>query len=266
MNIIALSFNALTGLIVGSFLNVLAVRYREGDGVFTLRRAGGRSRCPHCGKRLGWQELIPVISFVVQAGRCRSCRARLSWQYPAVELATAAAFLVPYYTELSWWWVLVAVLMILLSAIDARLMIIPDGINAALAGIGVLIALTGSQSFLGSYAAVFPGFPSVLVNHAAGGVIGFVALLLVVLTSRGKAMGMGDVKLAGAMGIILGFPDIFFALAWGFLAGGAWSAMLLLLRRTGLQTMVPFGPFLVAGFWAHVFFTASFLKWYFSLL
>lgn len=82
------------GAIVGSFLNVVSLRYQPEQKVFDIKIIGGRSRCPHCGKTLTWYELIPIISFLIQLGKCRSCRHRLSFQYPIVEILSGFIFLV----------------------------------------------------------------------------------------------------------------------------------------------------------------------------
>lgn len=274
------------GLAIGSFLNVVICRY-DGDRLFSFRRLGGRSHCPGCSRQLCFYDLIPVLSFIFLRGTCRGCRMRISFQYPLVELATGAAFLSgysyflphysfpvshPYAAIIAAAWVLVLALLIVMAAIDFRLMLIPDEVSIALAVIGLALAGIPSPtySFIGSYALLFPPFLPPLTNHIAGGFVGFGALGAVYLASRGRAMGMGDVKLAGALGLILGFPEVIFALALGFLAGGAGSAYLLVFRRSalssGMKTMVPFGPFLMAGFLAHVFFGERLFSWYFSLL
>lgn len=278
---IASSFNFILGLAVGSFLNVVALRYKGEGRLFDLHRLDGRSQCPHCHAQLRWYELVPVISFIIQRGICRSCHTKIAWQYPIVEVITAAAFVLPllyffphysfpvehpYRTALSHLWLAVALAMILLSVIDLRLMIIPDQITALLAFIGVIFAVLDSGSFLGNYGVLFPHIGNAFITHAAGGIAGAALLGLIVLLSRGRAMGMGDVKLAGAMGLILGFPDILFALAFSFMAGGLWSACALLFHKANIKTLVPFGPFLVFGFWAHIFWSQSLLAWYFSLL
>lgn len=273
------------GLLIGSFLNVVIARY-DGDRLFSFRRLGGRSRCMGCDRQIRAYDLIPVFSFLFLRGRCRACGKRISFQYPAVELATGAAFLSgysyflphfsfpvlhPHAALIAAGWVLILALLIVMAAIDFRLMLIPDEISIALAVFGLAFAsIPPSYSFIGSYAFLFPPFLSPFMGHIAGAVAGFAALGLVYVASRGRAMGMGDVKLAGAMGLILGFPEIIFALALGFLAGGAGSAYLLIFRRSalssGMKTMVPFGPFLMAGFLAHVFFGERLFSWYFSLL
>ena len=133
------------------------------------------------------------------------------------------------------------------------------------------LALASYQdSFLGAYSALFPQLASPFLNHFAGALFGLALLGLIVLVSRGRAMGMGDVKLAGAMGLILGFPDIIFVLALSFFVGGIWSAGLLLARFTRrketMKTMIPFGPFMVAGFFIHIFYIEKLMAWYFALL
>lgn len=290
MNIIALSFNPLVfggafyfifGLAIGSFLNVISLRYDGTGHLMSTRRLGDRSHCPYCKRQLRFYELIPVASFIMQCGRCRGCGKTISWQYPLIELLTGFAFLLPmlyfypfysfpfehpYREALSHLWLLIALCMIALSLIDMRLMIIPDQIAGALALFGIAFAVLDSGSFLGAYVSLLPRFNNSLVNHGAGGLLGIVLFGLIVVLSRGRAMGMGDVKLAGAMGMILGFPDSMFAFAFAFVAGGVWSAVLLLFRKTSLKTMVPFGPFLVLGFWLHIFFSRALLHWYFWLL
>jgi leader peptidase (prepilin peptidase)/N-methyltransferase len=176
-------------------------------------------------------------------------------------------------------WLIIMLAAIAIAAVDIRLMLIPDELTAVLAAVGLAFMVLNvgyapsmpyHDSFLGNYASLFPVFASSIVNHLAGAVLGAGLLGALLLASRGRAMGMGDVKLAGAMGLILGLPDIFFALALSFVAGGAWSAYLLLFRRaalsSGAKTMVPFGPFLILGLFAHVFFGHALFAWYFSLL
>ncbi len=277
------------GIAIGSFLNVLILRY-EGEGLFSPSRLSGRSMCPHCHGQLAWHDLIPVLSFAWLMGRCRLCRARISFQYPLVELATAFAFVLlathfyphylfpdphPYPFLMAAGWGVILVSLIALAAIDMRLMLIPNELSGLIAMVGIAFAALDqaaafSDSFLGNYAFLFPHTSQPLLDHVAGGAIGLALLGLIVLLSRGRAMGMGDVKLAGAMGLVLGFPDIVFALAFSFLAGGAWGVGLVLLRlgraRATMRSMIPFGPFLVAGFLVHIFFGHALFAWYFSLL
>ncbi len=272
------------GAAIGSFLNVVIFRYDGERPLFSLKGLGGRSHCMQCGAQLKWYDLVPVFSFLFLGGKCRACKARISFQYPFVELLTAFGFLLPalyFYPHYSFpvayphaavlagLWLIVVTLMVILAGVDMRLMLIPDETVVGLSFVGLALSSLG-YSFLGAYAVLFPQFSNPFFSHAAGGLFGLALLGLIVLASRGRAMGMGDVKLAGAMGLILGFPDIVFALALSFLVGGIWSAGLLLARlgkgRTTMKTMVPFGPFMVAGFFIHVFYMEKLMAWYFALL
>lgn len=246
---------------MGSFFNVVSLRYPK-ESFW-----GGRSHCPYCKKSLSWYELIPVFSFVMQLGRCRGCHRRISWQYPIVEVFTGLVFLLPYkdFSAAPWLWLLIALTMVLLALIDFRTMIIPDEINIFLALSGLALAFLGADSFLKNYTWLLPYSSSSIVNHLIGGLVGLFILGVIFLVSRGRAMGMGDVKLSGAMGLILGWPDIVLALALGFIVGGAWGTVLLILKQGQMKTLVPFGPFLVIGFWLHVFFSYQLVGWYFAL-
>jgi prepilin signal peptidase PulO-like enzyme (type II secretory pathway) len=274
---------AVCGLAIGSFLNVLIARYRPEANFFSLARAGGRSRCPQCGRTLTWHELIPIASFIMQRGACRGCRGRIAWHYPLVEALGAASLLLPFYIAraysfpiayahpflIGWLFAGAALLMIALAAIDMRYMIIPDEIVIALGVAGLGIAYWGGGfSFMGEFAALAPDINPPFARHIAGGLVGFGLLGALAFASRGRAMGMGDVKLAGALGLIIGFPDILMALAASFLAGGIFSAGFIAAhaRRSAMKAMVPFGPFLVLGFWIAVFFGRSLLAWYFSFV
>ncbi len=242
------------GLAIGSFLNVVAFRYPKNNW-------GGRSKCRSCRRQLRWFELVPLVSFIIQGGHCRRCGKALSWQYPLVELLSglAAVFLPPF-------WFFVALAMILLSAIDWRLMIIPDELNIFLAAMGILAGVWGLGSFLENYAEVIAGPTNQFLGRLLAAALGLVLLGLIVFISRGRAMGAGDVKLAGALGLLAGWPDIILSLALGFIVGGIWGAALLITGEGKMKTLVPFGPFLVIGFWLTYFFGQPLLRWYFSLI
>ena len=249
-----LVFKFVIGLAVGSFINVIAFRYPK-------LNLGGRSQCRKCRKKLRWFELIPLVSFFAQKGRCRNCGRLISWQYPLVEFLTGLAFVF-----LPPLWLIAAVVMILLSAIDWRLMIIPDELSLFLAGLGILIAIVTPGDFLAGYGAFIPGPDNILLNRLLAVLAGGAALGVVFLLGRGQTMGLGDVKLAGALGLLAGWPAIVLSLGLGFIVGGLWSAALLITGAGKMRTLVPFGPFLVIGFWLTYFFSQPLLAWYFSLI
>ena len=231
-------FAFLFGVIIGSFLNVIILRYNTGTGI------GGRSRCMSCAKTLAWYELVPVVSYVVQRGRCRGCFTSLSVQYAVVELlcgglfaATWALGLSPAYTFCAW---LAIALLLVIAVYDARHTIIPDGPVYALIVLGIArILLASSDPLLD----LFTGF--------------FWAALftLIWLGSKGEWMGFGDAKLVLAFGWLLPYPFNITSVIIGFWAGALWALGILLLekllarkaRRKLLSTHIPFAPFLVFG-------------------
>lgn len=261
------------GVLVGSYLNVLILRFSPGEGFRASRK--GRSHCPHCGETLRWYELIPVVSYLLQGGKCRSCHKRLSLQYPIVELLGALVFIaVPW--QLGWsfitaLWILVFLVFILIAVIDLRLGIIPDKLNLLVAGLGLLIALLtyyGGVSYSGvdGYALLFQlGEGNFWLQRLAGVVLGLVLFGGIYLLTRGRAMGMGDVKFAGALGILLGWPDVILALVLAFLVGALVALPLLIGGRAAMRSALPFGPFITIGVTLVFFFGYHILNGYFQL-
>lgn len=258
------------GLLVGSFLNVVALRYREDKFVFNLQVIGGRSHCPHCKRSLRWFELLPLVSFVFQRGRCRTCKAPLSFIYPAVELLSGLIFaLAPLYVKpsvVAAVWIFVFLILLLLSLIDVRLRIIPDETNIFLVLAGVLLLILHSpNNFLGPYAVLFGSWGEI-GDRLMGAALAGLFFLAVVLLTRGKGMGMGDVKLGAALGFLFGWPAAALVLALSFVLGGAWGISLIVLKKKNRKSTVPFGPFLALGAAGTFFFGEHILRFYFEVL
>ncbi len=281
----------LFGLIAGSFLNVVAVRYDPEKFILSPRVIGGRSRCPHCGRTLSFFELVPLLSFLAQAGRCRKCRAKISPQYPLMEILCGLVFVfVPYaISKLSYafgfhlapWlflslcavWILALLTLLVVAVIDIRLRLIPDEANIFLAVLGIIfIALkalgaegvTGG-SFVGSYALLFGFQENVYVNHGIALLFGAVFFGFLIAITRGRGMGMGDLKLATALGVLFGWPDIVFVVALAFIMGAVVGLGAIILGKKGMKSFLPFGPFLVAGAALVFFFGYPILVAYFKL-
>lgn len=284
------------GAAFGSFLNVLALRYQPGQAVFDLKKISGRSRCPHCRKKLRWYELLPIVSFLFLRGRCSACRKKISFQYPLIEIASGAIFaavpwhfknffpvgaILPIRSDLTGFyifavlWILIFWTLLLVSVIDARHYLIPDELNWILGflGAGVLaVKLTLMdwapdifRYFTRGYALVLSPFGGgFLVNHAAGAVAAAGAFFVLFYLSRGRAMGFGDVKLALVLGFALGLPDTVIMIFFSFFFGGIFGAAAVCLGRKKLKSMMPFGPFIALGALAAVFFGHQALSWYFS--
>ncbi len=276
------------GSAIGSFLNVVSMRY-DYDGSLA-KNIHGRSHCPYCKKTLNWYELVPIISFLMQLGRCRSCRKPLSLQYPIVEILGGLFFVfvtfvfmpvnpyfpVPYPLILIW--ILAFLILILISAIDFRLQIIPDNLNFLIGLLGIALFIyryyendfgltsTGIHgSFLGSYALMFWIYDnSLLANTLLGLVFGGILLGGLYFMTRGRGMGFGDVKLAIAAGLLMGWPDSALALILAFIIGGALSVGLMLVKRKGRKDYLPFGPFIALGITLVFFFGYDIANAYFQ--
>ena len=263
---------------IGSFLNVAAFRYYpEEESFFSYKNWGGRSRCQHCHQQLSWFELIPVLSFLIQKGRCWICRRKISWQYPIVELASGFIFLLPFYFQKSFvngqWsivesviWILVFLTFLLIWAIDYRLYIIPDELSFLLGVLGLLATDFSGKSFLGSYALLFGLSENVWQNHLAGLLVGAALVGFIIIFTGGRGMGMGDLKLMGALGLLYGWPEVLFIFAIASIIGAAASLILMLVGKKTMRSHIPFGPFLVLGATAVFFFGEALLKFYFNSL
>lgn len=230
-------FVFLFGLIIGSFINVLADRLPEDKSI------GGRSYCPRCQKVLGWYDLFPVVSFLFLGGHCRYCRQKISWQYPIVELATAGLFLLIFkwqFSDAGQWSVLnffyflfITACLLVIFISDLKYYIIPDQIIYAAA----------------IFTVVYQGwfFRDLLWNNLTAAFLAGGFFLTLIFVSHGAWMGWGDVKLALVMGLILGWPKILLALFLAFFAGAAVGLGLILFGRKNWKSEIPFGTFLSAG-------------------
>ncbi|MFY9457699.1 MAG: prepilin peptidase [Candidatus Spechtbacterales bacterium] len=237
----------ILGLLIGSFLNAVIYRLDSGESIIKAR-----SHCPKCGHVLAWYELVPVVSFAIQGGRCRSCREKISFQYPFVELATGVIFVALWAGQLFIFLYLAAVssFLIIIFVYDLKRYIIPDRIiYPAILISGIWRAVSG-DTLVGMYVAL--------------AVSSFFAAIFFV--SRGKWLGFGDVKFAFFMGLFLGWPNILVALFTAFILGGIIGIGLVVSRRKTMKSQVPFGPFLVTGTFVAMFFGEKVVKWYLGLL
>ena len=229
----------LLGLIFGSFANVVIHRVPAGESL-----SSPPSTCPSCGNRIRAYDNIPVVSWLVLRGKCRHCDQRISPRYPLVELSMGLIFAaVGARVGLNWTlagFLLFAWLLVVVAVIDAYTRKIPNRLT---------YPLTPALLVLMVVAAFLNGEPSQALAAILGGVGGFIGLLLLALIQP-KGMGMGDVKLAGFIGIGLGYLGwgyVVLGLFGGFLLGGVISILLLVTRSRGRRDMIPFGPYLSAG-------------------
>jgi leader peptidase (prepilin peptidase) / N-methyltransferase len=237
-------FSMLVGAVTGSFLNVVIYRLPRRQSI-----VWPGSRCPHCGLPIRAADNIPVLSFLLLRGQCRECGGPIAWQYPLVEIATALLFLLgleaigltPFL--LGAWALLAALLAV--SVIDYRLRIITDAITLP----GTVLALAVPVA---AHVARRPQLWAVTVPQAAlGYFVGAGSLFVVgagyLLFTGREGMGLGDVKLMGLVGAMLGWQQALFAIMAGSVAGTALLLPLMLSRNVGRKTEIPFGPFLALG-------------------
>jgi leader peptidase (prepilin peptidase)/N-methyltransferase len=214
----------LFGLCIGSFLNVIICRLGTKESI-----AKSRSHCPQCGAILKWYDLIPILSFFIQRGRCRYCKGKISLQYPLVELATGLLFLAVFYSrssilgQLFYFYIISSLIVIFVY--DLKHYIIPDMVVYPAIGLALLYSFSNL-------------WPAILASAF---------FLLLFLATKGKGMGLGDVKLAFLMGLVLGWPNILLALFLSFLLGSIIGLSLIFLGKKGLKSEIPFGPFLTAS-------------------
>lgn len=260
----------ILGLCLGSFINVVALRYQPEKNF--LGGFSGRSHCPHCKKTLRWSELVPILSFILQKGRCRSCKQGLSFQYPIIEIlsglilvlvprkiigfALAAGVNSAGAALLSIIWILAFLILLLIALIDLRLRIIPDGLNLSLAILGLAGALTHYYffgfglidgvvrgSFFGHYAMIFWFGESLGINVLAGVLFGGLFFGGLYVLTRGNGIGFGDVKLGAALGLLFSWPDIVLVSMLAFIIGAIISVGLILSRKKTIKDALPFAPF-----------------------
>ncbi len=231
-------FVFILGAIIGSFLNVIILRYNTGESVVS-----SGSRCFSCGKKLSWPELIPIFSFFFQKGRCRKCKSKISWQYPIVEALTGLIFLAVFWKSgfqaeagLPYYWLIFS-LLIAISVYDIRHQIIPNGLV---------------------YFLIFLSFFSPIITHYSLRVTGYdyIACLaffsffgLLWLVSSGRWIGLADAKLALAMGWLLSPGLASLGLLLAVWAGAIFGIFLLLFspKNFTLKSRIPLGPFLAFG-------------------
>lgn len=237
----------LTGLCVGSFCNVLIYRIPKGEEFVKTS-----SHCMTCGHELKWYELIPVASWLAQGGKCRACGVKLSAQYPIVETLNGLMWLL---TGILFrgQWLTVALycglysLLMVLTVIDWRTFTIPNGINLAIFLLGVVRLVTD----LGNWGNYVIGLFSVSL----------VFLLLHILTG-GNGLGMGDVKLVGAAGLLLGWQNMILAVMVGSVSGALIHSVRM---KRGADRKLAFGPYLAAGIWFAALFGQPLIQAYLGL-
>jgi leader peptidase (prepilin peptidase) / N-methyltransferase len=260
------------GLIIGSFLNVCILRIPQRESIVLPS-----SHCPSCHTPIKPYDNIPVVSWLVLAGRCRKCKVRISAMYPMVELATGLLFLACYLafglSAEALKWAIFAALIIVLTVTDLRERILPDKVNFVGLGLGLLLSLftrpvDGTAMWLANRLFEFPppeaalSFGDALIGAGvASGLLWLVAEGY--FRARGReGMGLGDVKMMAMAGAFLGLQRSLLTILLGSLLGSIIGIAVVTIGRKGRDFELPFGTFLGAGAVLVMFWGSFALNWY----
>ncbi len=261
MDLLFITLVFILGTLVGSFLNVVSLRHGTG-----LSSAVGRSRCFTCNTQLKWYELIPVFSFLFLRGECRTCKSKISLQYPLIELLTGLVFVGVIIRQVSLWpvysgfdngmlysallvtyYFLVFSILFVIMVYDFYHKIIPDFFVYS------FIVLSLSKLLLFVYIK-YPAIGTEDLFDMASPLILFLFFAFMWLVSHGRWIGFGDAKLVFGIGALLGFTYGVGAVVLGFWIGAVWSILLILRSKInnnenniGLKSEIPFAPFLILG-------------------
>lgn len=229
MTIFISIYITLLGMILGSFYNVVALRVPVGESLLHPP-----SHCPNCNTRLKARDLLPVISYLLSAGKCRYCGTKVSPLYPLGEAATGLLFLWVYLqfglTVNGIVGLLLVSLAVIVTVADLKYMLIPNKVLLFFLPLLLILVL------------FFPEGP--LWHHLLGGAIGGAVILPFALLG---GMGVGDVKLFALLGLVIGFPNVILAFLLACLLGSVVGGILILLGIVQRKQPVPFGPWLALG-------------------
>ncbi len=246
---------AIFGLTLGSYLNSWMWRVHEGKWQW-----GGRSMCIHCSRILTWKENIPIISFIILGGKCKTCQEKIPKDYFLVELITAVLFVVVAVIDVNrgvsewhvWRDIFFIALLVVVFVYDLKYYLVISGVAYG----GAAIAF-----FVNFYFLHFTLY-SLLLGLAVGG--GFFAFQYII--SKGRWIGGGDVRLGLMMGALLTWPNILVALFFSYVLGAAVSIPLLIFKKKGIKSEIPFGTFLAVGTLVAMLWGSQIMNWYVNLI
>ena len=237
----------LFGCIIGSFLNVCIYRIPHHESIVV-----GSSHCPKCSTPIRSYDLIPILSFIFLKGKCRTCKAKISFRYPVIEFLTGCLFLGVFliygYTYMTLLGLIFSAVLVVIAMIDFDTMDIYDTFHLIVIGLALINIL-----FLKAN----------LVDHLLGALIISIPFFIVAYLTQG--LGGGDIKLMAAGGFFLGVQSIVVASLIGIILGGIAASFLLLFKKKQAKSMMSFGPFLCIGLYVAFLFGTSIFQWYFSL-
>lgn len=234
------------GIVLGSFLNVCIYRIPQKQDIVKER-----SHCMQCGHPLGWYELIPLFSYLIQGGKCRVCKSRISVQYPLIEGANGILyvfiFMINGINVDSLLYCLLTSALIVLSVIDWRTYEIPIGINYFIFGLGVARTILHYKDW---------------ANHVIGFFAVSAVLYLIIVVTKGRGIGGGDMKLMAVCGLFLGWKEIILAFLLGCIIGSV--IHIIRMRVSKCDHVLALGPYLSIGVVLAMLWGNQWITWYFS--
>ena len=268
---ILITATGLLGLLVGSFLNVVIYRLpvivmaewqeiEDKNSVESISLSKPRSYCPHCQHSIAWYDNIPLLSFILLTGKCRHCDASISWRYPAVETLSACLSMICAW-QFGYSLQLLAALiiswsLIAQSFIDFEHFILPDQINLPILWLGLLLSI----------ADVFSNSHDSIIGASLGYLsLWSIYMIFKFLTGK-EGMGYGDFKLLALIGAWLGWQQLPLIIVLSSLLGSVVGIVLITINRSGLNTPIPFGPYLATAGWLALVFGQTLNAWYQNLL
>lgn len=246
-----LIFSFIFGAIVGSFLNVCIHRLPAHQSVVVPS-----SHCPFCKQPIAFYDNIPILSFILLRGKCRACKASISYQYPLVEcLSGSLSLILMQKCGLGLIYLVYFIFgaaLLVVTFIDLRHQIIPDRISLPGIALGLLTSIfLPNLTFLDSLIGIAAGGGSLLL--VAGGYY---------LLTKKEGMGLGDVKLLAMMGAFLGWKSILFIIMVGSFSGALVGITLMLIKKKDRKYAIPFGPFLSLGALCYLLYGQEMIRWY----
>lgn len=241
----------LLGISLGSFLNVCIYRIPNKESILYPS-----SHCNNCSTPLRWFNLIPVLSYIFQKGRCGYCRDLISLQYPVVELGNGILAMILYIRfglSLDYiFYLIVFSVLIIISFIDLKLEIIPNVLNVLILIFSIIYKILNFSLYN-----ISPDF----INSLLGFSLSSIIFLGIIIISKG-GMGGGDMKLISVLGFILGREMVFLNIFLAFLIASFISIILLIFKVKGRKDSIPFGPFISLAFIITVIWGSSIVNFY----
>ncbi len=237
----------IIGISIGSFLNVLVLRFNDLSTVWN-----SRSYCPNCKKTLAWYDLIPLFSFIFLMGKCRYCKKPISWQYPIVEFSVGLLFLILFLqfsiTLSLIYYLVIFSLLTVVFVYDLKTQMVPE----VFVWLALILALIGGWYF-GNFT---------FLNMIYGGLIGGGLFALLVFVSKEKWMGSGDIKIGIILGLLLGFPNAILGLFMAFVLGSLVGLAYIQLGNKTVKDTLPFAPFIILSTLICLFIGRAVINWY----